>query len=84
MITIMIVSFSFFFLPQFRFFGDGMLTVWLFLGDRSDRQRLRTLQIRGFGPEGLRRLELALVCGSSDLLRAQSRHGFQGGVLQVE
>lgn len=86
MITIMIVSsllpFLFLYLPQTKSPTiRHLLTTPL---HRSDRKRVRTLQVRRLRSEGLRRAELALVRGAAHLLRAVARDGFPRGVLPAE
>lgn len=51
---------------------------------RSNRQRLRALQIRRFRAKSLRRPQLALVRRPPHLLRAQPRDGFPGSLLSLE
>ena len=51
---------------------------------RSNRQRLRTIQIRRFCAESLRCAQLPLVCRAPHLLRAIARHRFQRSMLSVE
>ena len=51
---------------------------------RSNRQRLRTLQIRRLGAKSLRRAKLALVRRSTHLLRALTGDRLPRSVLQAE
>lgn len=54
------------------------------LPNRSDRQRLRALQIRRLGPKRLRRPQQPLVCRTSYLLRAFTRDRLPGSLLPAE
>lgn len=51
---------------------------------RSNRQRLRALQIRGLRPKGLRRSQLPLVRRPPYLLRALARDRLPGSVLPAK
>jgi splicing factor U2AF subunit len=51
---------------------------------RSDRKRVRALQVRGLGAKGLRYTQLALVRRSPDILRIEPGDGFPRGVLSTE
>ena len=51
---------------------------------RSNRQRLRPLQIRRFCPKSLRRPQLPLVRRPPHLLRTQPRHRLPGSLLPAQ
>ena len=78
-----LVFLFFFFLQQTNKYGwcDGITYLLTSREHRSDRQRLRTLQIRGLRAKSLRRTQLALVRRAAYLLRTQSRDGFPRSVL---
>ena len=58
---------------------------WLTVGSaRSHWKCVCALQIRRRRADGMRRAERAVVCGTTDILRVESRDGFPRGVLSAQ